>query len=170
MAVTQQLARVPAEYLAACRRSAEESPDGDHRWDPPAEDCLDLDWAPLMLERACELTRLDAGLLDALKRATDGDDDIDLRFLNTGLHAIAFFGNSEPTALGPDAVARVSALLGEIDMRAILRSVVDSGAGSELGQGFIGDPTEYLLHHFDALLEFYEGAARRGLLVVLWWD
>ncbi|MFD4659707.1 DUF1877 domain-containing protein [Kitasatospora sp. NPDC058444] len=170
MAVTQQLARVPAEYLAACRQSAAESPDGDHHWDPPSADCLDLDWAPAMLERACELTRLDAVHLEALKRATDGDSGIDLDFLNANPHAIAFFSNSTPTALCPDAVARVSALLGEIDMQAILQSVLDSGAGSELGYGFIGDPTEYLLGHFGALREFYAEAARRGLLVVLWWD
>ncbi|MFF3002193.1 DUF1877 domain-containing protein [Kitasatospora sp. NPDC057940] len=170
MAITQQLARVPAEYLDACRRSAAESPDGDHQWDPPSVDCLDLDWAPSMLERACELTRLDAVHLEALRSATDGDSGIDLGFLNANQHAIAFFSNSTPTALHPADVARVSTLLGEIDMRAILRSVVDSGAGSTLGDGFIGDPTEYLLAHFGALRGFYEEAARRRLLVVLWWD
>ncbi|WP_406277352.1 DUF1877 domain-containing protein [Embleya sp. NBC_00896] len=170
MAVTQQLARVSAEYLAACRQSAEESPDGDHHWDPPSEDWLDLDWAPSMLERACELTRLDAVRLEALKRATDGDSDIDLGFLNADPHAIAFFSNSTATALCPDAVVQVSALLEEIDMHAILRSVLNSGTESELGYGFIGDPTEYLLGHFGALRDFYTQAARRGLLVVLWWD
>ncbi|MES4907776.1 MULTISPECIES: hypothetical protein [unclassified Streptomyces] len=57
MAVTQQLARLSAEYLAACRTRAEGSFDGDHQWDPPTVDCLDLDWAPAMLERACEIAR-----------------------------------------------------------------------------------------------------------------
>ncbi|MEV7028101.1 DUF1877 family protein [Kitasatospora sp. NPDC093558] len=170
MAVTQQLARVPADYLAACRRAAEQSPDGDHRWDPPSADCLDLDWAPRMLERACEPTRLDAAHLEALRRATDGDGGIELDFLNVGPHAIAFFSNSMPTALDPEAVAQVSALLGEIDMQGILQSVRDSGGGSTLGPGFTGDPTEYLLDHFGALRGFYAEAARRGLAVVLWWD
>ncbi|MFJ9770341.1 DUF1877 domain-containing protein [Kitasatospora sp. NPDC101157] len=170
MAVTQQLARVPAEYLAACRRAAEESPEGDHRWDPPSADCLDLDWAPFMLERACELARLDAVHLGALTRATDGDHSIDLDFLNAGPHAIAFFANSPATALCPDAVVQVSALLGAIDMEGILRSVRDRGAGSELGHGFVGDPTDYLLGHFGTLREFYAEAARRRLLVVLWSD
>ncbi|MFI8454392.1 DUF1877 domain-containing protein [Kitasatospora sp. NPDC085464] len=133
-------------------------------------DCLDLDWAPSMLERACELTGLDAVRLGALKRATDGDNGIDLGFLNAGPHAIAFFSNSAPTALVPEAVAEVAALLGGIDMQAILRSVLDRGAGSTLGYGFVGDPTEYLLGHFGALCDFYAEAARRGLLVVLWWD
>ncbi|MER7584513.1 DUF1877 domain-containing protein [Kitasatospora sp. NPDC097691] len=170
MAVTQQLARVPAEYLAACRQSADESHDGAHHWDPSAADCLDLDWAPSMLERACELTRLDAVHLEALKRATDGDRGIDVDFLNAGPDPIAFFSNSTPTALCAEAVAEVSVLLGEIDIQAILRSVLDSGKGSELGYGFIGDPTEYLLGHFGALREFYAEAARRGLLVVEWLD
>ncbi|MFG3229301.1 DUF1877 domain-containing protein [Kitasatospora sp. NPDC048194] len=170
MAVTQQLARVSADYLVACRQSAEQSPDGDHHWDPPAEDCLDLDWAPSMLEQACELARLDAVHLDALRRATDGDTDIDLDFLNANPHAIAFFSNSVATALDPDAVARVSKLLGEIDIRAILHAVRDSGKVSTLGYGFTGDPTEYLLGHFGVLRTFYAEAARRDLLVVLWWD
>lgn len=170
MAITQQLARVPAEYLDACRRSAAESPDGDHHGDAPSVDCPDLDWAPSMPERACELARLDAVHLEALRSATHGDSGVDLCFLNANQHATAFFSNSTPTALHPADVARVSTRLGEIDMQAILRSVVDSGAGSTLGHGSIGDPTEYLLAHFGALRGFYEEAARRSLLVVLWWD
>ncbi|MGW6912866.1 DUF1877 domain-containing protein [Kitasatospora sp. NPDC054939] len=170
MAVPQQLARVSAEYLAACRQSAAESPDGDHHWDPPSADWLDLDWAPSMLKRACELTRLNAVHLEALKRATDGDSGIDLDFLHANPHAIAPFSTSAPTALCPEAVAQVAALLEEIDMPAILQSVLDSGTASELGQGFTGDPTTYLLGHFGALREFYTEAARRELHVVLWWD
>lgn len=57
MAVTQQLARIPAEYLAACRQAASESPDRDSHWNPPSEDVLDLDWAPALLERVCEPAR-----------------------------------------------------------------------------------------------------------------
>lgn len=45
MALTQQLARVPPHYLDRCRAAAASSPDGDPRWDPPAGDTLDLDWA-----------------------------------------------------------------------------------------------------------------------------
>ncbi|WP_409235759.1 hypothetical protein [Streptomyces sp. PA5.6] len=52
MAVTQQLARVSAQYLDTCRTSAATSPDGDHRWDPPAVDVLDLDWAPYLIDGA----------------------------------------------------------------------------------------------------------------------
>ncbi|WP_210590360.1 hypothetical protein [Streptomyces sp. GESEQ-35] len=60
MAVTQQLARVDAEHLAACRTSAGTSPDGDPRWDPPSADVLELDWAAALLERVCDLADLDS--------------------------------------------------------------------------------------------------------------
>ncbi|MGF1427106.1 DUF1877 family protein [Kitasatospora sp. LaBMicrA B282] len=168
MAVTQQLARVPAEYLAACRQSAEESPDGDHHWDPPSADCLDLDWSPSMLRQAFELARLDAVHLEALKRATEGDTDIDLGFLNTYPHEIGLFG-PPPTGLSPAAVSQVSTRLEEIDMQ-MIRPALDSTAGSAIGRELTGDRNEYLMGHFRALRDFYEGAAHRGLLVVLWWD
>jgi hypothetical protein len=174
MAVTQQLARVSAEYLAACRQSANESSDGDPQWDPPAADCLDLDWAPVMLARACELAQLDDVHLGAVRSATDGDTTIELGFLNAHPHAIGPFGPA-PTALSSATVAHVSAILGEIDMQAILANlpVDDSDAGALIGHGagsIVCGPRKYLLGYFSALREFYEGASRRGLLVVLWWD
>ncbi|MFH9087679.1 hypothetical protein [Streptomyces sp. NPDC017673] len=96
MAVTQQLARIPAEYLATCRQSAGASPDGDPHWDPLASDVLDLDWAPALLARAGELAGLDDGHLDALRQATDGDTALDVGFLNTHPHAIGPFGTRRP--------------------------------------------------------------------------
>lgn len=174
MAVTQQLARVSAEYLAACRQSANESSDGDPHWDPPAADCLDLDWAPVMLERACELAQLDDVHLDAVRSATDGDTMIEVGFLNTHPHAIGPFGPA-PTALSSVTVAHVSAILGEIDIQAIMESlpVDDSDAGTLIGHGaesIVGGPRKYLVGNFSALRKFYEEASRRGILIVLWWD
>ncbi|MFE5295830.1 DUF1877 domain-containing protein [Streptomyces sp. NPDC056632] len=174
MAVTQQLARVPAEYLAACRRSAEASPDGDPRWDPPAPDVLDLDWAPALLTRLGEATGLDAVLLDALRQATDGDTGIGLGFLDTHPHAIGPFGPA-PTALSAAQVSRVSGLLARIDAPALLAALPadERDAASLIGHGadlIAGGPRAYLLKHFDALRDFYLDAARRRLLVVLWWD
>ncbi|MFE7128143.1 DUF1877 domain-containing protein [Streptomyces sp. NPDC057617] len=174
MAVTQQLVRVTADYLAACRQSANASPDGDPQWDPPSSDCLDLDWAPAMLERACELARLDTIHLNALRHATEGDTALDLGFLNTHPNAIGAFGPA-PTALSAAAVAHVSALIGEIDIEAILAALPadNEEAGSLIGhgaEGVVGGPREYLLGHFIALREFYGKAAGGGLLVVLWWD
>ncbi|MEU7969710.1 DUF1877 domain-containing protein [Streptomyces sp. NPDC049097] len=107
MAVTQQLARIPAEYLAACRQSAGASSDGDPRWDPPASDMLDLDWAPTMLGRLVEVSGLDEMRLDALRRATDGDAALYHGFLATHPHAIGPFGPA-PTALSSAQVVHVS--------------------------------------------------------------
>ncbi|MFJ6659830.1 ATP-binding protein [Streptomyces sp. NPDC091377] len=97
-AVTQQFARIPAEYLDSCRQSAEASPDGDPHWDPPSADVLDLDWAPFSFELACELGGLDDVQRNALRQTLGGDTAIDLAFLNTHPHAIGPF-RSDPTAL-----------------------------------------------------------------------
>ncbi|MFF4010791.1 DUF1877 family protein [Streptomyces sp. NPDC001717] len=174
MAVTQQLARVPAEYLASCRRSAGESPDGDPRWDPPQADLLDLDWAPSLLERVGVLGGLDDVHLDALRQALTGDAAVDFGFLNGHPHAIGPFG-PDPTALSPAQVAHVSELLGQIDFPALLATLpTDASEAAALigpdADGIAGGPRKYLLGHFDALREFYRGASRRRLLVVLWWD
>ncbi|MFG2331713.1 DUF1877 domain-containing protein [Streptomyces sp. NPDC048604] len=174
MAVTQQLARIPAEYLASCRQSAVTSQDSDPHWDPPACDVLDLDWAPTLLARVGEVAGLDEVHLNALRRATTGDTDLDLGFLDMQPHDIAPFGPA-PTALSASEVVRVSELLGRIDMPALL-SALPSGdleAGSLIGHGadqLTGGPREYLLKHFNALRDFYFDAATCHLLVVLWWD
>ncbi|MFF9053929.1 DUF1877 domain-containing protein [Streptomyces erythrochromogenes] len=173
MAVTQQLARIPAGYLAACRQSADASPDGDPRWDPPAYDVLDLDWAPALLERVGEVGGLGEVHLDALRRATDGDTALDLGFLDTPPHAIAPFGGA-PTGLDAAQVASVSTLLGQIDMPVLLAALPadERAAASLIGQvgGITGGLRPYLLEHFDALRDFYVDAVERHLLVVLWWD
>ncbi|MFC8193929.1 DUF1877 domain-containing protein [Streptomyces sp. NPDC060006] len=174
MAVTQQLARIPTEYLAACRHSADTSPDRDPQWDPPACDVLDLDWAPIPLARLGEVAGLNEVPLDALRRATAGDTALDLGFLDTPPHGIAPFGPA-PTALSAAQVARVSELLGQIDLPALLSAVPTDNreAGALIGHGsgkLTGSPREYLLKHFNAVRDFYLDAARRHLLVVLWWD
>ncbi|MEU6848411.1 DUF1877 family protein [Actinacidiphila alni] len=176
MAVTQQLARVTAPYVAACRRAAGTDPDSDHGWDPPSADCLDLDWAPALLQCAAEAARLAPTHLAALVQATDGDDapPCDLAFLNAHPHAIGPFG-PVPTLLSAPAVARVSAHLDAIDFHAVLaRLPADPrSASAVLGHGadrITGGPHAYLLRHFQALRAFYADAARRGLVVVLWWD
>ncbi|MEV6211814.1 DUF1877 domain-containing protein [Kitasatospora sp. NPDC051914] len=174
MAVTQQLARVNAGYLAACRACAAESSDGDHRWDPPAADSLDLDWAPAMLARVCEIAGVDDSHLAALRRATDGGVALDVGFLNAGPHAIGFFGPT-PAALEPKEVERVSDLLGDIDFRAALAALPSDNhaAGVLIGhgaEGLVHGPRTYLGIHFDALREFYAGASKRGLAIVSWWD
>ncbi|SEG87314.1 hypothetical protein SAMN05216223_11875 [Actinacidiphila yanglinensis] len=174
MAVTQQLARIPAEYLASCRRSADASPDGDPRWDPPTADVLDLDWAPFLLERVCELGGLDDVRRHALRQALDGEAAIDLAFLTTHPHAIGPFGPA-PTALSATQVTVAAELLGRIDFPALLTTLPadEKEAAALIGNGadrIVGGPRKYLLEHFHALRDFYRGASRRQLLVVLWWD
>ncbi|MER6448744.1 DUF1877 domain-containing protein [Streptomyces venezuelae] len=174
MAVTLQLARIPESYLAACRQSADASPDRDPRWDPPAPDVLDLDWAPALLDRVGEAAGLEGVPLHALRRATDGDTGLDLGFLATHPHAIAPLGGT-PTALDVAQVAVVSELLGQIDMAALLAALpaddreVTSLIGPEAAH-ITGGVRAYLLGHFNALRDFYLEAAERRLLVVLWWD
>ncbi|CAL9328685.1 hypothetical protein [Streptomyces sp. enrichment culture] len=136
MAVTQQLARIPAEYLAACRQSASASPDGDPHWDPPPPDVLDLDWASTLLIGAGEPAGLDDVHLDALRQATSGDTALDLRFLTTHPHAVGPFG-PPPTTLATAQVVHVSALLAQIDMPVLLAALPtdDSEAASLIGHG-----------------------------------
>lgn len=146
MAVTQQLARISVEYLAECRQSASHSPDGDPHWDPHPADVLDLDWAPILLERACELAGLDDVHLNALRQATDGDSAIDLGFLNTHPHAIGPFGPA-PTALSTAQAAHVSELLVQMNMPAILAALPadDTPTASLIGYGadkIAGEPEE----------------------------
>ncbi|MCX5215174.1 YfbM family protein [Kitasatospora sp. NBC_00240] len=174
MPVTQQLARVGVDYLAACRTRAEASSDGDHRWDPPAADRLDLDWAPAMLARVCEIGGVDDPHRAALEEATDGGVVMEVGFLDTHPHAIGPFGPS-PTALDPSAVTRVARLLAEIDFQAGLGSLPADGRAAGLlvghgAEGLVDGPGAYLIRHFDALREFYAEASRRGLAVVSWWD
>ncbi|MEE1735793.1 DUF1877 domain-containing protein [Streptomyces sp. BE147] len=174
MAITQQLARVSAEYLASCRTRAAESSDGDHQWDPPAADSLDLDWAPAMLIRVCEIAGIDDSRLAALRQATDGGVVLDVGFLNAHPHAIGLFGPT-PTGLEAIEVERVSDLLGDVDFRAALAALPsdDHMARMLIGHGaesLTHGPGTYLRVHFDALREFYEGASKRGLVIVSWWD
>lgn len=174
MAVTQQLARIPEGYLAVRRQSAGASPDRDPHWDPPAYDVLDLNWAPALLKRVGEVAGLEEVHLDALRRATEGDTALDLGFLDTHPHAIAPFG-AAPAGLGVSQVARVSELLGQIDMPVLLAALPADERDAEsligqMGGTIAGGLRPYLLEHFNALRDFYLDAAKRHLLVVLWWD
>ncbi|MCB5166515.1 YfbM family protein [Streptomyces bambusae] len=174
MAVTQQLARVSAEYLAACRRSAEESPDGDPGWDRPPADVLDLDWAAAALLRTRERAGPDDLQLNALRDATSGDPNVDVGYLNTHPHAIGPFGPAA-TAVTPVQVTRISDLLADIDLPSLLATRPADGPDLtartvDRAYGSGGASEAYLLEHLDALRAFYREASRRRLHIVLWWD
>jgi hypothetical protein len=168
MAVTQQLARVSGEYLDRCRTLAAASPDADPEWNPPADDRIDLDWAPSFLIDACKLAGVDTCTLEALMRALDGAPDIDVSVLHHP-EATGSFGPC-PTALGPDSVARLAAKLTELDWEKTLAAIPENRRGTIAGDRFTGNPPAYLTNHFTTLRDFYVGAAQRGLFVVLWWD
>ncbi|MGV9706030.1 DUF1877 family protein [Streptomyces sp. NPDC003483] len=174
MAVTQQLARISAGYLASCRQSADASPDGDPLWDPPSADVLDLDWAPFFIERVCELGGLDDVHRNALRQALEGETVIDLAFLSTHPHDIAPFG-PDPTALSAAQVDRVAELLGKIEFPALLAALPtdEAEAAALIGDDadkIAGGPKKYVQGHFNNLCKFYQAASQRQLLVVLWWD
>ncbi|WP_354638101.1 DUF1877 family protein [Kitasatospora camelliae] len=169
MALTQQLARVSPEYLARCRRNAEDAPDGDPGWDPPAEDALDLNWAIWGLERYLRRVAADPVLVGAVERSCEGTEV--LRFLD---HETVYDGFGDPPALlAPEAVAEVSRLLDAVDVDAMLaRLPGDTEEAARMCgfDGFHGDLTAYLRGQFTALRDFHRGAADRGLAVVTWID
>ncbi|MFI6317704.1 DUF1877 family protein [Nonomuraea sp. NPDC050556] len=160
MAVTQQLARVSAGELVEVHPlpdwlerilSFEAGAPGDY---------LDLDWAGPPLLRVCEHLDPGSAALDAVRRALDGEVQIGI-------------GEYEPVmALSATAVADVVRGLRVVDVRALQAALADdlADASGLIGSGFDGDPGEYLAGHFSALRDFYEGAALRGLAVVVWWD
>ncbi|MET7440591.1 hypothetical protein ACWERY_29870 [Streptomyces sp. NPDC004082] len=103
-----------------------------------------------------------------------GEETMDVGFLNAHPHAIGPFGPA-PAAFEPLAVRRVSGLLGEIDLQAVLAVLpLDMrGAGTLIGhaaEGLVDGPRTYLVDHFDALRAFYAEASKWGLAVVSWWD
>ncbi|MDX3073166.1 DUF1877 domain-containing protein [Streptomyces sp. MI02-7b] len=163
MAVTQLLARVHAADLAHCRATAAGRPDADPGWAPPAGDVLDLDWAPHPLEDACRRAGLDGRLLAALRRATTGDPEVDVAFLDHP-DAVGIFG-PPPAALAPEGVAAVAHALAAIDRPAVLPP-----RPGVRGLDGVRDPQAYLTGHFRALCAFCAEAARRGQYVVMWWD
>ncbi|MDQ0847851.1 hypothetical protein QFZ68_007614 [Streptomyces sp. V1I6] len=168
MAVTQQLARVSGAYLARCRASAAAVPGADPDWDPPTDDRIDLDWSPRFIVGACELAAVGPRQLIAVKRALEGERDVDVSVLHHA-EATGSFG-PPPTALAPRAVAHVAAELNALDWDRVLAAVPAERRHSLAGAGFSGDPVSWLTDRFTALRTFYTGAAQRGLFVVLWWD
>ncbi|WP_422733846.1 DUF1877 family protein [Micromonospora sp. WMMD558] len=163
MAVTQQLARLSADRLAACRRSVEELDKLRSFELLPSSDHLDLDWSPGPILRACELGQVASAGLTALRRAFAGDAEINP----------AYRVEHSVRALEPDAVADVARVLRTVDPEAALAAVpLDAAAAlAALGMpAFDGHPLAYLRHHLAAVRDFYLHAARHRLAVALWWD
>ncbi|WP_053849797.1 DUF1877 family protein [Streptomyces sp. NRRL B-24085] len=172
MALTQQFARVTPEYLERCRATALDSPCAAPGWDPPPADLLDTGWAVWGLIRHCRRSGADPGTPALLDRAVSGDPDAAPGFLD---HPDVHDGFGDPPRLlGPGAVAAVARGLDAIDTGALLAGLPDSPDEAAAVCGFGpwagGDVRAHLVEHFDAMREFYRGAARRGQCVVVWID
>ncbi|MEV8434358.1 DUF1877 domain-containing protein [Streptomyces chartreusis] len=139
MALTQQFARIAPEYLERCRVSAAESPGAAPDWNPPPEDRLDTDWAIWGLIRYCRTTAADADLITLLDRATSGDPDGDVDFLD---HVEVHDGfDGPPQLLTAAAVADIARALASVDVQGVLADLPlttgEAAAACGFGRGFI---------------------------------
>ncbi|MFC5218030.1 DUF1877 family protein [Streptomyces coerulescens] len=161
-----------AEYLERCRTAAAESPGATPDWDPPPEDLLDTDWAIWGLIHHCRATHAAGDLIALLDRAVSGDPGADIGFLD---HAEVYDGfDGPPQLLTTTAVAAVAHALASVDLDGVLSDLPptteEAAAACGFGPGFNGDVRAYLTHHFAAMREFYDGAARQGRCMVVWTD
>ncbi|WP_330353096.1 DUF1877 family protein [Streptomyces chartreusis] len=171
MALTQQFARITPEYLERCRASAADSAGAAPDWDPPPEDRLDTDWAIWGLIRYLRATAAGGDLITLLDRAVSGDPGGDVDFLD---HVEVYDGfDGPPRLLAAAAVADIARALASVDLQGVLADLpptTEEAAACGFGRGFNGDVRAYLVHHFTAMREFYDGAARHGHCVIVWTD
>lgn len=171
MAVTQQLARIPAPQLAICRQSVEALDELCSFTSAQDEDYLDLNWWPVILKRAWELTGASARALGALQRGLDGDEEVNPSYRD---HPNTIW-EYPVTALEPPQVGEVAGVLRAVTPEAV-QAVVPSDPDQieaklgKLARDVIGDLAEQLAHQHTMLRDFYDGAARRQLAVLQWWD
>ncbi|MYW92466.1 hypothetical protein G3I59_18080 [Amycolatopsis rubida] len=157
MAVTQQLARIPAAHLAACRQSVETLGGLCSFTSIPERDYCDLDWWPVVLKSAWQLTGADDRTLAA---GFDGDEEV-----NPACRDVLYSIDGHPVAeavcgITPDAVRAVVPPDPE---------QIEARLGS-LAREALGDPAEHLAEQHTVPREFYVEAARRELAVARWWD
>ncbi len=171
MAVTQQLARISAAHLAACRQSVETLGELCSFTAVPKRDYCDLNWWPATLKPAWKLTGADDQTLALLRRGFDGDEEV-----NPAYRDVLYSIDGHPvTALEPRHVAAVAEALHGITPEAV-RTAVPSDPEqieAELGSSaldVLGDLAEILGEQHAILRDFYAEAARRELAVALWWD
>ncbi|RZS43371.1 uncharacterized protein DUF1877 [Herbihabitans rhizosphaerae] len=167
MAVTQQLARVTAMQLAACRRSVAELDELCSFRSAPRYDYLDLNWWPATLERVWELTGADTATMSVLRRGFGSADEV-----NPAYRDYPTVWEHPVTAVEPDQVAEVADALRTMTPGAV-HAVVSSSrdrALAEIVPDVTGDLAEIVAEQHAILRQFYDEAARRRLATVLWWD
>ncbi|MFE3174133.1 DUF1877 family protein [Amycolatopsis sp. NPDC059090] len=171
MAVTQQLARIPAAQLAACRESADALDALCSFTAAPDEAYLDLNWWPVILKRAWAMAGADERTFALLRRGFDGDEEVNPAYRDYPYGII----DHPVTALEPPEVKAVAEALRSLTPEAV-HAVVPSDPEqieaklSPTALEVRGDLAGYLAEQHTILRDFYEEAARRQLAVVLWWD
>ncbi len=115
MAVTQQFARIPATQLVACRQSVPALDALCSFTSTPDEDYLDLNWWPIILRRAWELTGASARALAVLQRGFGGDKEVNPAYRD---HPNTIWEHPV-TALEPPQVGEVAEALRAVMLEAI---------------------------------------------------
>lgn len=170
VAVTQQLARLPVELLKRCRSSVAEIEAVCEGRLLTKADYLDLDWSPVPIERVAVIAFGEGPAAAAVRQALSGGEVV-----NPAYSAMSVFSDVQVTSLEPDIVSDIAAQLRAIDP---VRLLVSLPADREAAIALIGGsvrglnvhPGPYVNGHLRALQSFYDGAAERGLAMVLWWD
>jgi hypothetical protein len=152
MAVTQQLARLPADLLQRCRDDAAVLGELVSFTLLPSHCHLDLDWAPSELMAAAREAR-DAAAEAALRMSCAG-----IRAVNQRFSKVEVF--EPPMELDPGEVRFASAALARLDIDAMLSK----------GEPMSAEAAEALRARFVALAGFYAEAAALNEAVVMWWD
>ena len=160
MAVTRNLARLSHARLAACATSVDEldAVCSFQALDPM--DYLDLDWAPRLLQRVVEAAGAPAALAVALRRAMQGDGEVNADYRDqpdsVWEHPVS--------SLGVAAVADVSASLAELATLDVLSPWSVERAIEGLPPDAVPEgASAYLQGHFDALCAFYaDGSTQRA--------
>jgi hypothetical protein len=154
--------------LTACRGSVEELDRLCYCVSLPRSEYLDLNWAPRDLVRVFELARVEPAAVVALKRALDGDEEI-----NPAYRDFPYSVWEHPvTALEPDAVTEVATVLRRIRPRAVLSVLPKDPVAARrlLESDWVPHPRPHLRRYLTALRDFYTHAARKRLATALWWD
>ncbi|OLR92409.1 hypothetical protein BJP25_20190 [Actinokineospora bangkokensis] len=136
----------------------------------PRTDYADLNWWPVLLERAWRLLGHDL----PADRAFRGDDtEVNPDFRG---HRDTVFDHPV-VSLEPDAVARVAGELAAITPAAVRALVPAERSAAVALLGTLAaefdldfDLAGELAEQHRVTRDFYAGAAERGLAVVLWWD
>ncbi|MCO1580891.1 YfbM family protein [Crossiella sp. SN42] len=171
MAITQQLVRIPATRLAACRQSVAALDELCSFTSTPDEDRLDLNWWPGALTRAWALAGVDARTLAVLRRGFDGDGEVNPAYRE---HPGTIWEHPV-VALEASRVGEVAEALRAVPPTTVQAAVPSNAEEAEAALGGIareavGDLAGQLARQHAILRDFYGEAARRGLAVVLWWD